>query len=65
MKTFSRPTLEIADIFNKFDHLLGKLPKDHWKVIHSIKNCRTDILGGHKLQCVECGRLTGVNLSKV
>ena len=46
--------LEIADIFNKYDHLLGALPNQHHKVIQAIKNCRTKVLGGHKLKCNSC-----------
>jgi len=54
MKTFSKPKLEIADIFRQFDHLLGPLPKTERKVVQAIKNCRTSILGGHKSACDSC-----------
>jgi hypothetical protein len=49
-----KPALEIADIFNDYGHLLGRLPLHHHKVIQAIKNCRTSVLGGHKLQCDSC-----------
>jgi len=49
-----KPNLEIADIFHKFGHLLGNLPKDHKKVVQDILNCRTSVLGGHKLKCGNC-----------
>jgi hypothetical protein len=54
MKTFEKPSLEIADIFNRFDHLLGPLPRAQRKVIDAIKTCRTEAMGGHKLKCNEC-----------
>ena len=53
MKTHN-PPLEIADIFNNYGHLLGKMPLTHYKVIQAIKNCRTSVLGGHKLECNSC-----------
>jgi len=49
-----RPNLEMADIFNKHDQLLGPMPREHWKVVQAIKNCRTSALGGHRLQCDSC-----------
>src|SRR4051812_770582 len=49
-----KPSLEIADIFNDYGHLLGRLPLHHHKVIQAIKNCRTSVLGGHALQCTSC-----------
>lgn len=54
MKTFYKPTLEIADIFERFSHQLGSLPDAHRKVIQDIINCRTSVLGGHRLRCDEC-----------
>ena len=50
----SNQKIEIADIFDKYDHLLDKMPKEHWKVVQAIKNCRTGALGGHRLQCNSC-----------
>ena len=54
MKPFYKPSLEVADIFERFGHLLGPQPKTHRKVIQDIVNCRTSVLGGHRLQCDEC-----------
>ncbi len=54
MQDFKRHGLEIADIFEKFDHLLGPMPPEHWKVIQAIKNCRTGALGWHLYQCDSC-----------
>lgn len=50
----NKPRLEIADIFRDYDHLLGRLPLAHHKAIQAIKNCRTEVLGGHKLKCGSC-----------
>ena len=46
--------LEVADIFNKFKHLLANLHPDQNKVINAITNCRTKVLGGHKQKCSTC-----------
>jgi len=46
--------LEIADIFNDYDHLLEKVRPEQHKVIQAIKNCRTAVLGGHSLKCNTC-----------
>jgi hypothetical protein len=54
MKTFTKPNIEIADVFNKFSHLLGSMPLQQHKVIAAIRNCRTASLGGHKLKCGKC-----------
>ncbi len=54
MEDYEKPSLEIADIFEKFDSMLGSLPPEHWKVVQAIKNCRTGALGGHLLQCGSC-----------
>jgi len=53
MKTFAKPNLEV-DVFHRFEHLLPTLHKSQYKVIQAIKNCRTEVLGGHKLKCDEC-----------
>lgn len=50
----NRPSLELADIFKKFDNLLDKRTPTEYKVIRAIKNCRTDALGGHQLSCNQC-----------
>jgi len=54
MSSFYKPSLEMADLFNQYGHLLGNLPRQHRKVIQDIKNCRTSILGGHKMKCDSC-----------
>ena len=54
MSAFEKPTLEIADIFNQFSHLLGPMPPHVWKVVQAIQNCRTSVLGGHKKKCDSC-----------
>jgi hypothetical protein len=50
----SRSQIEIGDIFRKYGHLLGKLPKDHRKVVQAMINCRTPALGGHLSKCSKC-----------
>ncbi|MBF0205419.1 MAG: IS91 family transposase [Oligoflexia bacterium] len=47
----------MADIFKEYRHLLGPLPLSHHKVIQDIINCRTSVLGGHVLQCDNCGHV--------
>jgi hypothetical protein len=48
------PELEIADVFHQFeDQLKGLLPNQH-KVVQAIKNCRTKVLGEHKIECDGC-----------
>ena len=54
MNQFYKPNVEVADIFNRFAHELGPQPKTHRKVIQDIVNCRTSVLGGHKLRCDGC-----------
>lgn len=54
MKTFDKPDLEIADIFQKYAHLLGPLCRDKQKVINAIQNCRTAVMGGHRQKCNLC-----------
>lgn len=54
MKPFYKPSVEIADIFKSFGHQLGPQPKTNRKVIQDIVNCRTSVLGGHKLRCDDC-----------
>ena len=50
----NKPQIEIADIFRSYGYLLGRLPLSHHKVIQAIKNCRTEVLGGHQLECESC-----------
>src|ERR1700733_740924 len=54
MKTFYKPHLEIAEIFERFGHLLGPLSIEQEKVVRAIKSCRTEAMGGHKLKCGSC-----------
>lgn len=54
MKTYNKPQLEIADVFNQFSHLLGPLSSENVKVVNAIKNCRTSALGGHLKECESC-----------
>jgi predicted Zn-ribbon and HTH transcriptional regulator len=54
MSSFYKPSLEVAEIFERFSSQLGRLPKTHRKVVQDILNCRTSVLGGHRLRCDEC-----------
>jgi hypothetical protein len=49
-----QPNLEVSDIFRRFGHLLKGLSKAEAKVVSDILNCRTAVLGGHKLACDHC-----------
>ena len=49
-----KPSLELAEIFRKHSRKLGALREDQWRVVSNITNCRTHVLGGHKLQCNNC-----------
>jgi len=50
-----RPKLELSDIFRQFKPWLKPLGKTEAKVVSDILNCRTSVLGGHRLQCDHCG----------
>jgi len=52
---FKKPQYEIGAIFRDNFNKAGRLSKDHRKVINDLINCRTEILGGHKLRCHTCG----------
>jgi len=54
MNTFERPKIEVAEIFNRFKHLLEGVTPDQHKIIQDMTNCRTHVLGGHRLKCGEC-----------
>ncbi len=54
MSEFKRPEIELADIFNRYGHLLGNLSPEKTKVVQDIKNCRTAVLGGHLEKCDRC-----------
>lgn len=51
----SQPRLEVSDIFRTFRPWLKGLSKIEAKVVSDIVNCRTSVLGGHRLQCDHCG----------
>jgi hypothetical protein len=57
----SRPTLEVADIVRRtgksfWQQQQSHLAWPHRKVLDAIVRCRTAALGGHRDQCVRCGR---------
>lgn len=50
--------IELQDIFQQYGQNYrdnNKLPLTHHKVMKSIENCRTSVLGGHVDECDECG----------
>ena len=51
----SQPRFEVSDIFRQFRPWLKGLSKIEAKVVSDILNCRTSVLGGHKLKCDCCG----------
>ena len=58
MKAFSKPEIEVADIFNQYGLVYKKkhkLPLQSLKAMSAIENCRTPTLGGHIDKCNECG----------
>ena len=46
-----QPAIEVSDIFRRFRYLLEPLASNQAKVVSDIMNCRTSVLGGHRLQC--------------
>ena len=54
-RSSKRINLEVADIFREHAHKLSSLSKEQEKVINDIISCRTAELGGHILECDECG----------
>ena len=55
----SRPTLEVADIFQQYGVQWRQAHKGHLslgqlKTMSAIEHCRTITLGGHLLQCQSC-----------
>lgn len=50
-----KPRHELSDIFRIVRPWLKALPKDETKVVSDIVNCRTSVLGGHRLECNSCG----------
>jgi hypothetical protein len=49
-----RPKLEVSDIFRHFRPYLKPLGKTEAKAVCDILNCRTSVLGGHRLKCDKC-----------
>lgn len=49
-----KPRHELSDILRKFQPWLKSLDKTKSKVVSDILNCRTSVLGGHRLQCDTC-----------
>lgn len=49
-----RPRIELSDIFRQFRAWLKPLLKNEAKVVADVMNCRTSVLGGHKLECNAC-----------
>jgi hypothetical protein len=49
-----RPRHELSDIFRIVRPWLKALSKDEAKVVSDILNCRTSVLGGHRLECDSC-----------
>ena len=55
----SKSTLEVADIFRAYGKAwrathAGHISLAQLKVMSSIENCRTQVLGGHLLRCESC-----------
>jgi Putative transposase/Transposase zinc-binding domain len=49
-----KPKFEVSDILRSFGHSLEFHEKKLAKVVRDIENCRTAVLGGHKLECDGC-----------
>jgi len=54
MSAFEQPNIEMANIFSRFRHLLPGIPTQQHKAIQDMINCRTSVLGGHKIKCGDC-----------
>ena len=52
--TAARPPHELSDIFREFRPWIKPLSKIESKVVADIINCRTSVLGGHRLKCDAC-----------
>jgi len=53
--------VELADIFNQYGESYcqsHQLSMEQHKVLNAVRNCRTKALGGHVLQCDQCGELS-------
>ena len=58
----AKPTLEIADVFQKYGSGWRQVNKGHvslsqLKVMSSIEACRTEALGGHVAACTKCNHM--------
>jgi hypothetical protein len=53
----SRPSLDVADIFQRFGRDLERAPltPEQGRAVRAIRACRTAALGGHQLVCSACG----------
>jgi hypothetical protein len=63
---YQNSNYEVADIFHMYgDEYCRKhpMPASYFKVIHDIKVCRTEYLGGHIFKCDLCGFETIVHNS--
>jgi Putative transposase/Transposase zinc-binding domain len=49
-----KPTFEVADILRLYGDDFLHIPGYKAKVLRSITNCRTEVLGGHVYQCTDC-----------
>lgn len=57
MTSFNPPTLEVADIFKKYEadyRKKYKLTSEHEKVFHDIQHCRDGSFGYRLDQCDHC-----------
>lgn len=53
----ARPPIELADIFRMHGDAYAQatiLTPEQYKVFNAVKNCRTNVLGGHVDQCDRC-----------
>jgi hypothetical protein len=49
-----KPSLEVADIFNRYGDQITNVSTDSFKVVRAITNCRTERLGRHLRTCSNC-----------
>lgn len=63
MSHTSSPTknsVQLGDIFRRYQHLLPYATNEEWKVINAITSCRTWKLGSHDYKCDNCGHVLTV-----
>jgi Putative transposase/Transposase zinc-binding domain len=56
----ARKSVELADVFRMHGEAYvqeNRLTKAQYQVLNALKNCRTEALGGHVLQCERCHTL--------